>query len=234
MRVKRYCKHAEFRTKRHCFHYWLDVTLDWMKKASGGRRELPPEEMRRKQQVAQLPPDTVLRLKTGAATQVAQGLNVWEYRLLSFYFDKLRRLKGDELCRWMNTFRMRRVLEAWYTYAVSNPVRQTASGGIFGRVGVPERVVGTPRALRSSRLSDSWSEEPGALKRSHPLQDRSLSRWNSSRDTSLMRIHRLQERRERLQSRRIEAAHLAFLSCGSAEAAGNTPSFYQSELRLGN
>ncbi len=237
MRVKRYCRHADFRTKRHCFHYWLDVTIDWMKKGSGGRRELPPEEMRRRQEAEKLPPDTVKRLRKGAATQVAQGLKVWEYRLLSFYFDKLRRLHSDELCRWMNSYRMRRVLEAWYTYAASNPIRQTASGGIFGRVAVPERAVGELRELRSSRPSDSWSKEPAALGRLYPHQGRFLSRWHSPRDTSLTRIQRLQERRERLQPRRIEAAHLALLSCGSAEAGGNAPSYsslnYNSTLHLG-
>lgn len=235
MRVKRYCRHAEFRTKRYCFDYWLDVTLDWMKKASGGRRELPPEEIRRRQQAAQLPPDTVRRLREGAATQVPQGLSVWEYRLLSFYFDKLRRLHSDELCRWMNSFRMRRVIEAWYTYAASIPARQTASGGIFGRVDVPKRAVGALRELRSSRPTDSWNETPDPLRELRPYQESVSSRWNSSRDTSVMRIHRAHARRERTQSRRIEAAHLTFLSCGSADAGGNTPSYsYHRQLRLGD
>ena len=247
LRVQRYCNHAAFRAKRHAFGYWLDVTLDWLKKPQGsgqvGRRQLPPEEVRRRQQALELPPDTVRRLRVGAATQLAQGLNVWEYRLLSFYFDKLRRLHSDELCRWMNSFRMRRVLEAWYVYAVSNPARQTASGGIFGKVAVPQRPVGMLRALRSSRPAvDVWNRAPGALE----LYRDELSakrieqswRWDASRETSVMRIHRLQERQERSYRRRqahIEAAHMA-LSCGSADGSGNVPSSgaYQGQLRLRN
>lgn len=234
IRVKRYCRHAEFRVIRQSFDYWLDVTLDWMKKASGGRRQLPPEEIHRRKQAAQLPPDTVRRLKAGAATQVAQGLSVWEYRLLSFYFDKLRRLYQDEMLRWMNSFRMRRVLEAWYTYATSNLARQTASGGMFGKVDVPKRAVGALRGLRSSQPGDWWNAPPDPLEQLEPHEDRLASRWDFSRLTSLMRIHRMLERRERPQPRRIAAVPLTLLSCG-ADDGGDAPLYaFQTQLRLGD
>jgi hypothetical protein len=237
MRVQRYAKHAEFRAVRHAFEYWLDVTSDWMI-ASRPRRELPPSEARRRERVP-LPPDTLERMRLGARTNEKQGLSVWEYRLLSLYFKKLKEAHGDALVRWMNSWRMRRVIEAWYAYAVSNLAWQTASGGIFGAVYVPPRQVGAARELRASLPSAEgwrgrWNPTPDILQPVRSARPAS-GQWGAVRETSLIRIHRAQQGRQQggpvrarvssssqLQSRLDAEQPQMLLACGS-DGGGNAP-----------
>ena len=236
MRVQRYAKHAEFRAVRYAFEYWLEVALDWMiTPASGGRRELPASEARRRKRVA-LPPDTLERMRLGAQTMEKVGMSMWEYRLLSVYFKKLKEAHSDELCRWMHSYRMRRFIEAWYAYAISNSARQTASGGIFGAVYVPPRQVGAARELRASLPSREgwrgrWNPAPDILQ---PVRsDRPASgRWAAGavRETSLLKIHRAQGRQHGgrpsssllLQSRLDDEQPQMLLACG-ADGGGNAP-----------